>query len=176
MADNNTDSDTKPQWKQTSGFAADSTVVRLVVPEEKASSWDSEADRRGFDNRSDYLRTLIGEARAYRQHNMGDPHTAEQKIDALESEVTELEQRLEQEQQAGAASAAIDAAFVKRFLTDTYTTFPDVLQRVIESGAVDDVVRKPVEDQLYFLAAQNDVKYERGFGWKIADDARGDGR
>ena len=171
MADTNENSEAKPQWKQTSGFADDSTVVQLVVPESKAASWNTEADEHGFKNRSAYLRTLIGEARAYRQHDVGDPHTAEQQIDALQEEVEQLEQRLEQERQAGAASATIDdPAFVKRFLSDTYTAFPDLLQQVMESGVLDDVVRKPVEDQLYFLAAQDVVEYERGWGWKLADD------
>lgn len=175
MADNNTDPDTKPQWKQTSGFADDSTVVRIVVPETKADTWDTEADAAGFSNRSDYLRTLIGEARAYRQHELANPHTAEQAVTELEDEVARLEDRLEQERQAGAASQTIDdPAFVKRFLSDSYTAFPDLLQQIMESGAIDDVIRKPVEDQLYFLAAQDEVVYERGWGWKLATPDHGD--
>jgi hypothetical protein len=37
-------------------------------------------------------------------------------------------------------------------------------------------LRTPVEDELYDLASQDRVEYERGHGWRLTDGGDGDGR
>ena len=157
----------KKQWQKSGGFAADSKMVHIIVPESRADTWDQEADHSGFNNRSDYLRTLIAEARAYRSDDTIRPRQAEQKIRSLRSKVQQLEDQLENEQRAGAGSMTFDdPRFVERFLTTSYQPLDEILQTIMESGAVENLIRKPVEDQLYFLAAQDDVEFKRGWGWK----------
>jgi hypothetical protein len=45
----------------------------------------------------------------------------------------------------------------------------DLLREIVESGVLDDLIRKRVEDKLYFLASQNRVEYKKGWGWKISN-------
>jgi len=62
-----------------------------------------------------------------------------------------------------------DAAFLKQFLTEEYQTFDEVLQKIIESDTVDELLREPIEDELYFLAAREEVEFEHGHGWRLAN-------
>lgn len=166
MAENNRKNG-KKQWQRTSGFAADTKMVHIIVPESRADTWDQEADETGFDNRSDYLRTLLAEARAFRSDDTLRPRQAEKKIESLQAEVRRLEGQLENEQRAGAGAVSFDdPRFVERFLTENYQPLEEILQSILESGAAEQLIRKPVEDQLYFLAAENDVEFKRGWGWK----------
>lgn len=89
VAEDTTDSETAPQWKQHAGFADATERVTILVDEDMLETWDDEVDTYGFDNRSDYLRTLIAEARAYRDNDVRDPNRAEQRIQELQSEVPE---------------------------------------------------------------------------------------
>jgi hypothetical protein len=54
-------------------------------------------------------------------------------------------------------------------LTQQYQSLEEVIRGIIESGMLDDALRTPVENQLYFLAAQDLVEYERGWGWKLVN-------
>jgi len=64
-----------------------------------------------------------------------------------------------------------DAAFLKQLLNEEYQNFDEVLQKVVESDTVDELLREPIEDELYFLAAREEVEFEHGYGWRLA---RGD--
>jgi len=75
----------------------------------------------------------------------------------------------EREQRSGRV-AIDDPDFLQQFLWEQYQPLPRIMQRVLESGALDDLVRKRIEDQLYFLASQDRVEYEPGHGWKLATD------
>lgn len=172
----NNDTQEKKQWQETSGFAADTMMVHITAPESQVDDWDTEAEEAGFNNRSDYLRALIGEARAYRQNDVRGPQQAEQRIQELQSEVDRLQDELEQERRKSGGRPAIDDVdFLERFLTDNYQPLPDILQQIVESGVLNDLIRKRVEDQLYFMAQQGRVQFERGWGWKLAEEDNGGG-
>ncbi|WP_207587202.1 hypothetical protein [Halomontanus rarus] len=160
----------KAQWQQTSGFAADSTRVTLVVDENTAEQWSTEADEHGYSSRNKYLYDLIQEAQAYRDHDIPGPRHANRRIQELEEEIDRLKDRLQREQQKHGGRPAIDDIdFLEEFLTDQFQPLHEILQAIVESGALNDLIRKRVEDQLYYLAAENRVEYNRVHGWKRVD-------
>jgi len=176
MTDDTENAEEKAQWQKTGGFAADTERVTFTVTEDLLAEWEDEAEDQGFDNRSDYFRTLIAEARAYRNNDVRDPSTAEQRIQQLQTEVERLEQKLAQEQQQGSGRVSFDdPRFITQFLSENYQPLSEILQAIVESGALNDLVRQPVEDQLYYLAQEGEVAYERGWGWKLTNDGNGGG-
>lgn len=155
-------------WKETTGVGDDKTRVTIIPTEEDAETWDEEAEEHGYRSRSQYLYELIQEARAYRQEGFLAHHQSEEKIEELEAKVNALENELSEEQKQEAGNLMVDdPRFVKEFLTTNYQPLKSILQDIIESGALDGVVRKQVENQLYVLAAQDQVEFERGWGWKL---------
>lgn len=151
------------------GELADETVlVHLYVDETHKAAWKEEAPRQGYTSLSKYLYDLILEARSYRDQGFLAHHDSKERIAELEAEIAALEEQLakEREQRSGRVSID-DSEFVQQFLTDQYQPLPRIMQRVLESGALDDLVRKRIEDQLYFLASQDRVEYEPGHGWRL---------
>lgn len=170
-------SDDKQQWKKTTGLATDSTVAQIVCKELDKDEWDDEAEEKGYRSTSKYLYELVQEARAYRQQGFLAHHDSEQKIAKLQSRIDQLEAQLKRNQKKSSGTTQIDDAdFVKQFLSTNYRTLTEILKNLVESGALDNLVRKRVEDQLYFLASQDEVQYERGWGWKLAEGGDDDGR
>lgn len=99
--------------------------------------------------------------------------SSEDRIEELETEVELLENRLEREQwKRGARVEVDDARFLERYLEDTYKTQSELLQEIVESGALDDLIRKRIEDELYVMAGKDQVEYEPGWGWKLTDDSK----
>lgn len=171
MGQDNSSQTGKAQWQKTSGFAADSKMVHIIVPETKVDDWDREAEEEGFDNRSDYLRTLIAEARADRLTDAPTSQEAEYRIQELEAEVKRLREELEQNRQRHSGRPEIDDFdFLEQFLSSQYKQLNEIIQDIMESGVLDDLIRKRVENQLYFLASQDTVEYERGWGWRLAQE------
>lgn len=163
----NSNSD-KKQWKETIGLPADKTVAQVVCSEKHKEEWKTEADENGYPSMSKYLYELIQEARAYRNEGYLAHHESEEQITELQEEVDRLERKLEAEQKRQAGDVMIDdPAFVRQFLSDNYQPLTDILQDIVESGALDGILRKRVEEQLYFLASQDEVAHERGWGWKL---------
>lgn len=88
----------------------------------------------------------------------------------LEAQVEQLEERLERERQNDTTRRRIDDIdFLEQFLTTDYKRLPELLQEIVETGGLDELIRKPIEDELYYLAAQNRVEYERGHGWRLTE-------
>lgn len=88
----------------------------------------------------------------------------------LEAQVEQLEERLERERQNDTTRRRIDDIdFLEQFLTTDYKRLPELLQEIVETGELDELIRKPIEDELYYLAAQNRVEYERGHGWRLTE-------
>ena len=161
----------KEQWKETSGFSEDTEVAQIVCKEEDLEQWDEEA----HGSRSSYMYTLIQEARAYREHGFLSGNGDQVRIQELEEEVERLEARLEEKESESTEAVSFDPSTLKdEVLTDQYQSLEEVLRTIIESGILDDALRQPVENQLYFLAAQDEVKYQRGFGWKLVEEAGGE--
>jgi len=170
-------SDDKDQWKQTADLAADSTVTQIVCKEPDKEEWDQEAEEKGYRSTSKYLYELVQEARAYRQQGYLAHHQSEEQIAELKSRIKELETQLERERKKESATTKIDDIdFLGQFLSTEYQALPEILQDIVESGALNNLIRKPVEDELYFLASQDRVEYERGHGWRLVDGGDGSGR
>ena len=170
-------SDDKDQWKQTSGLAADSTVAQIVCKEPDKQEWDEKAEEKGYRSTSKYLYELVQEARAYRQQGYLAHHRSEEKIAELKARIKELETQLEREQNQESDTTEIaDRDFLEKVLSAEYQTLPEIVRAIVESGELDNQIRKPVEDELYYLASQNLVEYERGHGWRLTDGGDDDGR
>jgi len=126
--------------------------------------------RENYKSTSKYLHELIQEARAIRDEGFLAPQGSDQEVQRLKKKIEELEDRLAQARQQNRESVTIDdAAFLKRVLTEEYQTFDEVLQKIVESETVDELLRGPVEDELYFLAAREEVTFEHGHDWRLAD-------
>ncbi|MCY4730457.1 hypothetical protein KY092_07790 [Natronomonas gomsonensis] len=162
----------KKQWKETGGFAEDSDVAQVVCKEEDIKQWDEEADEADL-SRSKYLYKLIQEGRAYREHGAMRSGGDQKRIQELKEEVAELEQRLEEKESESSAVISFEPATLRTVLTDNYQELDEILRSIVESGVLDEALRQPVENQLYFLAAQDEVDYERGWGWKLVDSDNG---
>jgi len=170
-------SDDKDQWKQTAGLAADSTVAQTVCKEPDKEEWDQEAEEKGYRSTSKYLHELVQEARVYRQQSYLAHQQSEEQIAQLKSRIEELEKQLERERKKESTTTKIDDIdFLEQFPSTEYQTLPEILRDIVESGALDNLIRKPVEDELYYLASQDRVEYERGHGWRLTGGGDDDGR
>jgi len=170
MPQGNNDPDSDSGWQAQTNVANDTVRVPIVCKEHDRETWDQEATDQGYRNRSRYLYHLIQEARAYRDNEIRGPAHAEQRIQELQSEVEQLRSQLEQERKKSGGRPAIDDIdFLERFLADNYKSLEQILQEIVESGVLNDLIRKRVEDQLYFMASRDEVAFERGWGWKLAD-------
>lgn len=149
--------------------AEDTAEVKIYPPEETAEEWRSEAEDHGRSV-SKHLQKLIEEARSLREHGLiGTGETSQKRVQELEEKAARLEKRLEQKESESTDAVTFDPETLKEeVLTGQYQSLEDILRSIIESGVLDDALRQPVENQLYFLAANDEVEYERGFGWKLS--------
>ena len=155
-------------WKESVNIPESTTKATLYCSEDDKEEWDEEVEEQGYRSRSTYLYELIQEARAYREQGFLAHHESEEKIEELKQKIEHLENQLEnQEQQSSGRTTVDDIDFLEKFLGDTYKPLDQILREIVESGALDDLIRKRVEDQLYFLAQQDQVEFERGHGWKL---------
>lgn len=151
-------------------LAENTTQVAFYADVDHKETWKREASRQGYSSMSKYLYDLIMEARSYRKEGFLAHHDSADRIEELEAQVAALEEQLERERAKTSGRTDIDdPAFLQQFLTQQYQSLPELLQQIVESGALDDLIRKRIEDQLYHLAAQGTVAYEPGFGWKLTD-------
>lgn len=152
----------------------ETTVAKIYPPRDTAEEWKQEAEENG-SSLSRYLQSLILEARAYREEGLLSAEDDQQRIQELEKEVEQLKRRLEEKQSESTEGISFDPATLKQeVLTDNYQSLEDILRKIVESGALDEMLRQPVENQLYFLAAQDTVEYERGWGWKLTEENGGE--
>ena len=155
-------------WKESVNLPESTTKVSLYCSEDDKEEWDEEVEEKQYKSRSKYLYELIQEARAYRDQGFLAHHESEERIEELKQEIESLENRLEdRERQSSGQTEVDDVDFLEKFLDDTYKPLDQILREIVESGALDDLIRKRVEDQLYFLAQQDRVEFERGNGWKL---------
>lgn len=165
--------DDKQQWKQTSRFAGDTEIAQIVCKQDDLDQWDKEADRNGR-SRSRYLYSLIQEARAYREHGLTNSTGDEKRVQELEDEVEQLRNRLDEKESGSSEAVNLEPQTLKQdVLTENYQSLEEVLRTIVEAGLLDDLLREPVEKQLYFLAAQDQIEYERGWGWKLPENNGG---
>lgn len=152
------------------GLAETSTQVAFTCSKEDRETWTEEAVEYGYRSRSQYLYILIQEARAYRKHGVFADRSSEERIEELEAQVESMKQKLEQEQGEPRIRREIDdPEYLELFLDETYKTLPELLQEVIESGAMDGLIRDRIESELYVMAGLEKVEYEPRWGWKLAD-------
>jgi len=149
--------------------------VDIYPEKELKQKWVDEAEDQDL-SLSRYLQNLIHEARSYREHGLaveqgGGNH---RQLQELREEIETLEQRLEEKESESSEAVSFDPSTLKNeVLTENFQSLEEVLRTIIESGILDDALRQPVENQLYFLAAQDEVEYKRGWGWKLTDNNGG---
>ena len=156
-------------WKENMGMSQDTGLVKIYAPMSHKETWQEEADEKDYKSTSKYLHELIQEARAIRDEGFLAPQGSDQEVQQLKTKIEELEDRLAQARRQNRDSVTIDdAAFLKQFLTEEYQTFDGVLQKVVESDTLDELLREPIEDELYFLAAREEIEFKHGHGWRLA--------
>lgn len=154
-------------------LSEDRREVDIYPLEEVAEQWEEDIEDRDI-SLSQYLQNLIHEARSYRRHGLVQTDGSEKRVQELQEEVEQLQRRLEQKESESTEAVSFDPETLKQeVLSDQYQSLDEILQTVVESGVLNDVLLGPVENQLYFLAAQDEVEYERGFGWKLAEEESG---
>jgi len=154
-------------------LSEDRCAVKIYPEEEVAEQWETEADDQDI-SLSQYLQNLIHEARSYRKHGLVQTDGSQKRVQELQEEVESLQRRLEQKESESTEAISFDPETLKQeVLTDQYQSLEEILQDIVESGILNDVLLGPVENQLYFLAAQGEVQYERGWGWKLSEEEGG---
>ncbi|SDQ40886.1 hypothetical protein [Natronobacterium texcoconense] len=160
-------------WKDSTGVSESTTKVQIYCSDDAKQQWEEEVESQGYKSLSTYLFELIQEARAYREEGFLSHHQSEEQIEELEQRIETLEKQLDRKEKRDSGNVQIDdPEFLYRFLDYRYKTLDKIMREIVESGALDDMIRKPVEDQLYFLASQEEVEYNRGHGWKLKDGDR----
>ena len=133
-------------WKENMGMSQDTGLVKIYAPMSHKETWQQEANEKNYKSTSKYLHELIQEARAIREEGFLAPQGSDQEVQRLKQKIEELEDRLAQTKQQKRDFVTIeDAAFLKQFLTEEYQTFDEVLQKVVESDTVDELLQEPIE-------------------------------
>lgn len=150
---------------------ADGTTSAEIYPAERhVEQWKAEAEDRG-ESLSQYVIHRVNEARA--AEALDDSTAAdESQIEQLEAKVAALEDELERERAKNAGRPAVDDPdIVKQFLDTKTKAFEQIVREIVESGVLEELVAGRIEDQLYHLAAQGEVAYNRsGEGWHLTED------
>jgi hypothetical protein len=154
-------------------LSEDRCAVKIYPREEVAEQWEEDIDDREI-SLSQYLQNLIHEARSYREHGLVQTDGSQKRVQELQEEIAQLQRRLEEKEAESTEAVSFDPETLKKeVLTDQYQPLEEILQEIVESGILNDVLLGPVENQLYFLAAQDEVQYERGWGWKLSEESGG---
>jgi hypothetical protein len=154
-------------------LSEDRCAVNLYPEEEVAEQWEEDIEDRDI-SLSQYLQNLINEARSYRQYGLVSTDGSQKRVQELQEEIAQLQRQLEEKESESTEAVSFDPETLKQeVLTDQYQSLEEILKEIVESGFLNDVLLGPVENKLYFLAAQDEVEYERGWGWKLAEDEEG---
>jgi hypothetical protein len=158
-------SDNDATWRDYTGLKDDKTRVTLYPPTDLLKDWDDEADRLGL-SRSAYILNHVQQARIGGTSD-DTSNTSQQEVERLKAEIDRLQQQLDGEQPPHDSKPVIDdPAFLDQFLTDQYKSLDTLLQEIVESGILNDMIRERVENRLYVLAAKDNAVFQRGYGWK----------
>jgi len=162
-------------WRSTAGVADSTDKIQVYTAQKLKDELQEEAEEEGLSI-SSYVEKLVQEARVYRSEGMPGSEGVlrdendEQSITELQQEIEQLNQRLDEQKSESSEGINFDPATLKQqVLTENYQSLEEILRKIVEGGVLDNLLRQPVENQLYFLAAQDEVEYERGWGWKLAD-------
>lgn len=156
-------------WKQQCNMNEDTALVKSYVPEAVKESWKNEAEEQGFSSLSKFVAAKVEQACAQEQvEKTGNDEEVEQ----LQQRIAELEDQLEEARakSAPAKSATIsilEDGEVKQNLSHSCKTLEEILRDLVEDVAVDRLIREPVETRLYELAADQEVEFQRGAGWRL---------
>lgn len=165
-------------WAEATGLADDRSYARTYPTDQQKTAWQESAEEQGL-SLSKYIIVKVEEARAHETITLPPgPSDEIGELDELESQVEKLRSELRKERQKNAGKRLVgDKEVVKRFVTREPQTLPEILQCLVESGCLDDFIRKPVENTLYFLAQHGEVEYDRRHGgWRLPSEEteRGD--
>jgi hypothetical protein len=157
------------------GVSEDTALVKSYIPQEVKDEWKEEAERHGL-SLSKYVAAKVEQCRAHDQTNTQGGENSE-KVRELKQRINELENQLEDARRKtpdrGGAVSILEDGQVKQVLSHRTKTLEELLRELIEDTAVDELVRKPVETRLYELAANGEVEFQRGAGWRLTQGGEG---
>jgi len=159
-------------WKQNMGMSEDMALVKSYVPDQVKETWKQEAEEQG-QPMSKYVATKVEQARAQQQV----PQTSNtEEVEKLQQRIAELEDQLDEarahQPEASATVSILDDGAVKQNLSHRCKPLEELLRELVEDVAVDQLIREPVETRLYELAAEKEVEFQRGAGWRLAGGDR----
>lgn len=164
------DSESKQgNWEREVGLKEETTYVAIYPARTHAETWMQEA-KENDQARSRYLIELIQEARAKRQGRLSASDTHEKRVEELTRTIERLEDEIEATHESSSSPQSHDALDLKPHLTNRCQPMDNIVDTVLDSNELPDVVTRLVEDQLYQLAEQDEAEYKHGFGWRLTDD------
>jgi len=159
-------------WKQNMGMSEDMALVKSYVPDQVKETWKEEADEQDV-SLSKYVAAKVEQARA-QQHVPQTSNTEE--VEKLQQRIAELEDQLDEararQPEASATVSILEDGAVKQNLSHRCKTLEELLRELVEDVAVDQLIREPVETRLYELAAEKEVEFQRGAGWRLTGGER----
>lgn len=167
MTDNNPEQD----WHDQAGLADETTSARIYPTRRQKKRWETEKPEELSLSR--YIISLVEEARLERSNEAGDtdPESDKEK-EQLKNRVQELEALLqEQTPEDDGDTIAVDQETVLQCVDSTPKQFHEILQQVIENTDIQKLLGDSVENQLYSLAENGDIRFNRrGGGWQIREE------
>lgn len=161
---------TQPNWKQSLDLSESTGYIQIYTDEDLKQRLAETAEEQGY-SLSRFSAELLLEALILRDNNQLSSGIAVKDDSDLQNRVDELEQRLQEKESESANAVSFDPGFVKdELLTTEFQTLENLLKELVENGYLDELLRQPLENQLYYLAAQNEVEFETGWGWKVSQE------
>lgn len=160
-------------WKETSNVRESTEKVQVYLSGDRKQTWSEEAEKQGFPSTSKYVLKKVEQARAEERKQRHSYDSEE--VERLQKQIDELQQELREERKKEAASTQVgDPDLVKKFLSPQCKTLEEIIRDIIESNVVDQLIRKPVEKQLYKMAQSDEVEFQRGHGWRLKEGNGGE--
>jgi len=162
-------------WKASIDLDESTAYIQIYTDEDLKSRVKNQAEDYGY-SLSRFCSELLYEALLIREEgNLSLTGQSIRKDEQLEAKVQDLEDRLKEKESESANAVSFDPKFIQdNLLTTNYQELEDILRRLVEDGFLDDILRQPLENQLYFLAAQGEVEFETGWGWKRVEQGGGE--
>jgi len=159
-------------WKDAINLDESTEKVEAYLSENLKETWKQETENQGFSSLSKYIVAKVEQSRAEQQ--VQRTATTSEDADELKNRIQDLEKQLEKEKRKTGQNTDLGSPeTVKQVLGYQHKTLEEVIREIIESGQADQLIRKPVETQLYHMAESEESEYQRGRGWKLASNGGG---
>ena len=178
-------------WKENMGLSDDTDVVKIYTNTQVKQEWKEEADAHNR-SLSRHLFVIIQEARYLQQEgelSFPDPPREPDKsievetesLSELTDEIEELGSQLEEQQELidrleeavsrDGSGDSFDRRLMRDVLDDEGKEFEQLTEGLLEHLEFQSWLENEVENKLYSLGADGEVRFELGQGWKIRKDS-----